>query len=60
MLEDTQLDEVDQIGTIVLSPSKEKPASFITLIPHIEFIIPDMFTNIGWTLKLFCCPSRGV
>jgi hypothetical protein len=60
MLEDTQLDEVDQIGTIVLSPSKEKPASFVTLIPHIEFIILDMFTNVGWTLKLFCCPSRGV
>ena len=46
VLEDTQLDEVDKIATIVLSATEEKTRSFASLIPHINFVIPDIFSDV--------------
>jgi hypothetical protein len=43
---EAQLDEVDKIGTIVSSTVEEKTVLFATLHPNIDFIIPDIFTNV--------------
>ena len=46
VLEDTQLDEVDKIATIVLSATEEKTPPFASLIPYIDFVIPDIFSGV--------------
>jgi hypothetical protein len=46
VFEDTQLDEVDKIGTMVSSTAEEKTILFATLHPNIDFVIPDIFTNV--------------
>uniref|UniRef100_A0A2N9ES73 Uncharacterized protein n=1 Tax=Fagus sylvatica TaxID=28930 RepID=A0A2N9ES73_FAGSY len=46
VLEDTQLDEVDKIATIVLSATEEKTHPFASLIPYIDFVIPDIFSGV--------------
>ena len=46
VLEDMQLDEVDKIATIVLSATEEKTRPFASLIPHINFVIQDIFSDV--------------
>jgi hypothetical protein len=46
VLEDMNLDEVDKINTIVLSVTKEKLSPFASLIPYIDFVIPDIFSGV--------------
>ena len=46
VLEDTQLDEVDKIGTNVFSTVEEMRVSFATLHPNIDFVIPNIFTDV--------------
>ena len=46
VFEDTQLDEVDKIGTMVSSTAEEKTILFATLHPNIDFVIPDIFTDV--------------
>ena len=52
VFEDTQLDEVDKIGTMVSSMAREKTVLFSTLHPNIDFVIPDIFTDVT-DLKAF-------
>ena len=40
------LAEIDKMGTMVFSTTEDKPALFATLIPHIEFVIPDKFNDV--------------
>jgi hypothetical protein len=40
------LDEVDKIGTMVFSMVEEKTVLFATLHPNIDFVIPDIFTDV--------------
>jgi hypothetical protein len=42
----SSLAEIDKIGTMVFSSNEDKPAIFATLIPHIEFVIPDKFNDV--------------
>ena len=42
-----QVDEVDKIGTIVPSTVEEKTVLFDTLHPNIDFVIPDIFTDVS-------------
>jgi hypothetical protein len=52
---EAQLDEVDKIGTMVSSTVEEKTVLFATLHPNIDFIIPDIFTDVMcWSLRFFC------
>ena len=46
VFEDTQLDEVDKVGTMVSSTAEEKTILFATLHPNIDFVIPDIFTDV--------------
>ena len=46
MFEDTQLDEVDKVGTMVSSAAKAKTVLFVILHPNIDFVIPDIFTDV--------------
>jgi hypothetical protein len=43
---EAQLDEVDKIGTMVSSTVEEKAVLFSTLHPHVDFVIPDIFTDV--------------
>lgn len=43
---DTQLDEVDKIGTMVSSTAEEKTVLFSTLHANIDFVIPNIFTDV--------------
>ncbi len=43
---EAQLDEVDKIGTMVSSTVKETTVLFAILHPNIDFVIPDIFTNV--------------
>ena len=52
VFEDTQLDEVDKVGTMVSSTVEEKMVLFSTLHPNIDFVIPDIFTDVT-DLKAF-------
>ena len=40
------LDEIDKMGTMVFFATKDKPALFATLIPHIKFVIPNKFNDV--------------
>ena len=53
MFEDTQLDEVDKIGTMVTSTAEEKTVLFATLHLNIDFVILDIFTDVK-VLRFFC------
>ena len=53
VIEDMKLDEVDKIDTIVLSATKEKPNPFASLIPSIDFVIPNIFSGVV-NNKLLC------
>ena len=59
VLEDTQLDEVDKIGTMVFSTAEENMVSFGTLHPNIDFVIPNVFTDVvdPKALLLFVLPK---
>ena len=46
MFVEAQLDEGDKIGTMVSSMVKEKTVLFSTLHPHVDFVIPDIFTDV--------------
>ena len=46
VFEDTKLDGVDKIGTMVSSMAKEKTVLFATLHPNIDFVIPDIVTDV--------------
>jgi hypothetical protein len=46
VFEDAQLDEVDKVGTMVSSTAKEKTVLFVTQHPDIDFVIPDIFTDV--------------
>ena len=46
VFEDTQLDEVDKVGTMVSSTVEEKMVLFSTLHPNIDFVILDIFMNV--------------
>jgi hypothetical protein len=46
VLEDTQLDEMEKIGTMVFSPAKEETVSFATLHPSIDFVILDIVMDV--------------
>jgi hypothetical protein len=60
VLEDMNLDEVDKIETIVLSATKEKPSPFASLIPYIDFVIPDIFSGVvEQHTSLFSMLSEG-
>uniref|UniRef100_A0A2N9IKB6 Reverse transcriptase zinc-binding domain-containing protein n=1 Tax=Fagus sylvatica TaxID=28930 RepID=A0A2N9IKB6_FAGSY len=59
VLEDTQLDEVDKIGTMVFSTAEENMVSFGTLHPNIDFVIPNIFIDVvdPKALLLFVLPK---
>ena len=40
------LAEIDKMGTMMFSATENKIALFATLIPHIEFVIPDKFNDV--------------
>ena len=40
------LAKIDKMGTMVFSATEDKLALFVTLIPHIEFVIPDKFNDV--------------
>ena len=46
VFEDTQLDEVDKIGTMVSSTAEEKMFLFATLHPNIDVVISDIFMDV--------------
>ena len=46
VLKDTKLAKVDKIDTIVLSSIEEKTSPFDSLIPHIDFVIPNIFSDV--------------
>ena len=46
VLKDTKLAKVDKIDTIVLPPIEEKTSPFDSLIPHIDFVIPNIFSDV--------------
>jgi hypothetical protein len=46
VFEDTQLDEVDKVGTMVSSTVEEKMVLFSTLHSNIDFVILDIFTDV--------------
>jgi hypothetical protein len=43
---EAQLDEVDKIGTMVSSTVEEKTVLFSTLHPYVDFVIPEIFTDV--------------
>uniref|UniRef100_A0A2N9I012 TATA-binding protein interacting (TIP20) domain-containing protein n=1 Tax=Fagus sylvatica TaxID=28930 RepID=A0A2N9I012_FAGSY len=49
----TSLAEIDKMGTMVFSTTEDKLALFATLIPHIEFVIPDKFNDVEFKAHLF-------
>ena len=46
VLEETKLDEVYKIDTMVFSMAEEKMVSFPTSIPHNDFVIPNKFNDL--------------
>jgi hypothetical protein len=53
VFEDTQLDEVDKVGTMVSSTAKEKTVLVATLHLNIDFVIPNTFTDMVVSKALF-------
>jgi hypothetical protein len=53
VFEDTQLDEVDKVGTMVSSTAKEKTVLVATLHLNIDFVIPNTFTDVVVSKALF-------
>uniref|UniRef100_A0A2N9GX44 Uncharacterized protein n=1 Tax=Fagus sylvatica TaxID=28930 RepID=A0A2N9GX44_FAGSY len=47
------LAEIDKICTMVFSATEDKLALFTTLIPHIEFVIPDKYNDVEFKALLF-------
>jgi hypothetical protein len=47
------LAEIDKMGTMVFSATEDKLALFATLIPHIEFVIPDKYNDVEFKAPLF-------
>jgi hypothetical protein len=47
------LAEIDKMGTMVFSATEDKLALFATLIPHIEFVIPDKYNDVEFKVPLF-------
>jgi hypothetical protein len=45
--------EIDKMDTMVFSATEDKLASFATLIPHIEFVIPDKYNDVEFKAPLF-------
>ncbi len=41
----SMMEEVDKLDTMVHPVCQEKTASFTTLIPHIDFVIPNEFND---------------
>ena len=52
VLEDLHLDEVEEVKTIVL-PMVHKVQEEIILIPHIDFVIPNVFDVVEFKVFLF-------
>jgi hypothetical protein len=47
------LAEIDKMGTMVFSATEDKLALFTTLIPHVEFVIPDKYNDVEFKAPLF-------
>jgi hypothetical protein len=61
VLKDTKLTKVDKIDTIVLPPIEEKTSPFDSLIPHIDFVIPNIFSDVvEYQISLFSMLSKVI